>query len=117
MMRRITRYSNRKLYDPQQSRYVTLDALEKLIAEGEEISVADLAGNDLTSVTLIQILLERQRTSRGTLASPLLHQMIRRGAAWQDLAQHANELRDEIEALRKRVEELERRRGGPEESG
>jgi polyhydroxyalkanoate synthesis repressor PhaR len=83
----IKRYSNRKLYDPQQSRYVTLEMLDKLVTEGKEISVVDLTGNDLTSMTLIQILLERQRTRRGALASGLLHQMIRHGEARQDFLQ------------------------------
>ncbi len=89
----IKRYSNRKLYDPQQSRYVTLEILDKLVTDGKEISVVDPTGNDLTSMTLIQILLERQRTRRGTLASSLLHQMIRHGEARQDFLQsspHAN---------------------------
>jgi len=84
----IKRYSNRKLYDLQQSRYVTLEALERLIAEGKEISVVDAAtGSDLTSITLIQILLERERSRRVTLATSLLHLMIKHGQAWQDLLQ------------------------------
>lgn len=81
----IKRYSNRKLYDLQQSRYVTLDALERLIGEGKDLSVVDArTGADLTSITLVQILLERERTRRGMLPPALLHRMIRHGEAWQD---------------------------------
>jgi polyhydroxyalkanoate synthesis repressor PhaR len=84
----IKRYSNRKLYDLQQSRYVTLDALERMIGEGKDLSVVDArTGDDLTSIALVQILLERERTRRGMLSPALLHQMIRRGGAWQDPTQ------------------------------
>jgi polyhydroxyalkanoate synthesis regulator protein len=38
-MRNIRRYSNRKLYDTEQSHYVTLTDLAKLIRDGEEIRV------------------------------------------------------------------------------
>ena len=55
----IKRYSNRKLYDTQESRYVTLEELEGMIRAGKEIRVTDAStGEDLTSVTLAQILLE-----------------------------------------------------------
>ena len=42
-MRVIKRYSNRKLYDTHESRYVTLDQLAELIRQGEEIRVMDLS--------------------------------------------------------------------------
>jgi len=49
----IKRYSNRKLYDTQESRYVTLEEIEEMIRAGKEIAVVDAAsGEDLTSVTL-----------------------------------------------------------------
>ena len=84
----IKRYSNRKLYDLQQSRYVTLDALERLIGERKDLSVVDArTGDDLTSITLVQILLERERSRRGMLSPALLHRMIRHGEAWQKSAQ------------------------------
>ena len=53
----IKRYSNRKLYDTQESRYVTLEEIEEMIRGGKEISVVDAStGEDLTSVTLAQII-------------------------------------------------------------
>ena len=63
----IRRYDNRKLYDVAARRYVTLDELQALVAGGEEVTVLDQkTGEDLTSLTLAQILLEglRQRTAR-----------------------------------------------------
>jgi polyhydroxyalkanoate synthesis repressor PhaR len=83
----IKRYSNRKLYDTQESRYVTLEEIEELIRAGKEISVVDVAtGDDLTSVTLAQIILENERSRRGALPTAFLHQLIKHGEAWQDFA-------------------------------
>lgn len=79
----IKRYSNRKLYDTQESRYVTLEELEELIRAGREISVVDVStGEDLTSVTLAQIILENERNHRATLPTAFLHQLIKHGEAW-----------------------------------
>ena len=84
----IKRYSNRKLYDTQESRYVTLEELEELIRAGKEISVVDVStGEDLTSVTLAQIILENERNRRATLPTTFLHQLIKHGEAWQDFVQ------------------------------
>jgi polyhydroxyalkanoate synthesis repressor PhaR len=84
----IKRYSNRKLYDTQESRYVTLEELEELIRAGKEISVVDVStGEDLTSVTLAQIILESERNRRATLPTAFLHQLIKHGEAWQEYVQ------------------------------
>jgi polyhydroxyalkanoate synthesis repressor PhaR len=86
----IKRYSNRKLYDTQESRYVTLEELEELIRAGKEISVVDVStGEDLTSVTLAQIILENERNRRATLPTAFLHQLIMHGEAWQDFVQRS----------------------------
>jgi polyhydroxyalkanoate synthesis repressor PhaR len=84
----IKRYSNRKLYDTQESRYVTLEELEELIRAGKEISVVDVStGEDLTSVTLAQIILENERNHRANLPAAFLHQLIKHGEAWQEFVQ------------------------------
>ncbi len=94
----IKRYSNRKLYDTQESRYVTLEELEELIRAGKEISVVDVStGEDLTSVTLAQIILENERNHRATLPTAFLHQLIKHGEAWQDFVQKS--LRSSLEGL------------------
>jgi polyhydroxyalkanoate synthesis repressor PhaR len=83
----IKRYANRKLYDPQESRYVTLEELEAMIGAGQEISVTDAAtSEDLTAVILTQIILEKARQRRTTLPTAFLHQLIQYGGAWQDFA-------------------------------
>ena len=86
----IKRYSNRKLYDTENSRFITLDDVQALIHAGKEIRVVDAdSGADLTSVTLAQILLESERHHQATLPSALLHQLIRHREAWQEIAQRS----------------------------
>lgn len=78
-MRVIKRYSNRKLYDTHDSRYVTLEQLAELVRQGEEIRVMDKATEkDLTSATLAQIIFEEEkRTPKLPVES--LRQIIRNG--------------------------------------
>jgi polyhydroxyalkanoate synthesis repressor PhaR len=84
----IKRYSNRKLYDPQRSRYVTLEDLQQLIREGTEVRVEDaISGEDLTAITLMHVLLEAERTRQAAVPPLLLHQLIKHGEAWYDLLQ------------------------------
>lgn len=58
----IKRYSNRKLYDTDRSRYVTLEEIARMIKEGEEVQIIDnKSGRDLTAVTLTQIIYEEEK--------------------------------------------------------
>jgi polyhydroxyalkanoate synthesis repressor PhaR len=61
-MRIIRRYSNRKLYDTQESHYVTLTQVALLVRNGEEIKViAKDTNNDLTAATLALIIFEEEK--------------------------------------------------------
>jgi len=103
----IKRYSNRKLYDTQESRYVTLEEIEEMIRAGREISVADATtGEDLTSVTLTQIILENERNRRANLPSAFLHQLIKHGEAWQDFVQRT--MRSSLEGFVSSQRDMER---------
>ena len=103
----IKRYSNRKLYDTQESRYVTLEEIEEMIRAGKEISVVDAAsGEDLTSVTLTQIILENERAHRGSLPTGFLHQFIKHGEAWQDFLQRS--MKSSLEGIISNQREMER---------
>jgi len=103
----IKRYSNRKLYDTQESRYVTLEELEELIRAGKEISVVDVStGEDLTSVTLAQIILENERSHRAGLPTDFLHQLIKHGEAWQDFVQKS--MKSSLEGIMSSQREAER---------
>jgi polyhydroxyalkanoate synthesis repressor PhaR len=86
----IKRYANRKLYDQSRSRYVTLEELEELIRQGREIRVVDaVSGDDLTALTLVQIILENQRERRSALPAAFLHQLIKHSETWQDYVQQS----------------------------
>src|SRR5262245_35190382 len=75
----IKRYSNRKLYDTERSKYVTLDEIAKMIKAGEEVTIIDNeTKEDLTSVTLTQIIYEEEkRESRMPLS--MLRNLIQTG--------------------------------------
>lgn len=103
----IKRYSNRKLYDTQESRYVTLEEIEEMIRSGREISVVDAAsGEDLTAVTLSQIILENQRSHRSGLPTAFLHQLIKHGEAWQEFVQRS--MKSSLEGVISNQREMER---------
>ena len=49
----IKRYPNRKLYDTEAKRYVTLDSIALMIQHGRDVQVIDHeTGEDLTNLTL-----------------------------------------------------------------
>ena len=55
-MRTIKKYPNRRLYDTEVSRYITISDLRQLIIEGEEFEVVDVAsGDDLTRTALDEL--------------------------------------------------------------
>jgi polyhydroxyalkanoate synthesis repressor PhaR len=58
----IKRYSNRKLYDTERSCYVTLDEIAAMIKAGDDVHVVDnKTKDDLTAVTLAQIIVEEEK--------------------------------------------------------
>ena len=73
----IKRYANRKLYNTQTSRYITLKGIAELLENHEDVQVIDNeTGEDITSVALSQILVDNERAQRtvpGTLLSDLIH--------------------------------------------
>jgi len=102
----IKRYTNRKLYDTVESRYVTLDEIAEMIKGGAEVKVIDnRTKDDLTSVTLAQIIFEEEKkTSKMSLET--LRDLIRYGG---EVAQRLVEgtradLRGRVEAVRAAAE-------------
>jgi polyhydroxyalkanoate synthesis repressor PhaR len=75
----IKKYGNRRLYDTEASRYITLDELASKIQGGRDVRVVDAKnGDDLTQVTLTQIIIEGRAAAR-LLPVSLLAQLIRLG--------------------------------------
>jgi polyhydroxyalkanoate synthesis repressor PhaR len=72
----IKKYSNRRLYDTDESRYITLEELTDRIKRGTDVRVVDAkTGEDLTQATLVQIVLETPAAKLMPVA--LLSRMIR----------------------------------------
>ncbi len=64
MPRLIKRYSNRKLYDTESSTYVTLEDVEAMVRDGEDLQIVDnSSGEDITGPTLAHIVLEQQKVN------------------------------------------------------
>ena len=73
----IKKYGNRRLYDTGGSRYVNLDDIAAFIREGKEVKVVDAkTGQDLTRVTLTQIITEDAKDKPTGLPLELLRQLI-----------------------------------------
>lgn len=76
----IKRYPNRKLYDTEAKRYITLESISELIRDGNDVEVRDHeTGEDLTGITLSQIIFESEKKNSGYLPSALLTNLIRAG--------------------------------------
>jgi polyhydroxyalkanoate synthesis repressor PhaR len=102
----IKRYTNRKLYDTVESRYVTLEEIAEMVKAGAEVRIIDnRTKDDLTSVTLAQIIFEEEKkTSKMSLRT--LKDLIRHGGerAQQFVEETQAELRDRVEGIRQAAE-------------
>jgi polyhydroxyalkanoate synthesis repressor PhaR len=125
--RLIKRYGSRKLYDTEESRYVSLEEIGAWVREGRQIRVVDnKTDDDVTAQTLTQVILEDGK--RGTTLPPaeVLHELIRRGGKFvSGGVEQINEgvgrlleaglqrvtplrqVREETDLLRKRLDDLQ----------
>lgn len=108
----IKRYSNRKLYDTQAGRYITIEEIGQAVRQGEDLRVVDHAsGADLTTLTLLQVILEEERKAQGWLPHQLLARLLRAGqahiGALLELVSSQPGFRDMLDSdIRRRVEQL-----------
>lgn len=125
MPRDLKRYKNRKLYDPQESRYVTLAEIVEWIHEGTSIRVVEASsGEDVTAQILAAVISEQVRGASRPPAADRLHEIVRAlgtrasklHAHVKDSVQHARDrLRGhastsaQIGRLSERLEDVERR--------
>ena len=121
----IKRYANRKLYDTDRSCYVTLEDIAHMIRGGDEVQVVDnKSGEDLTQVTLAQIIFETEKR-RSFMSLSLLRGLIQDGGgALGDLARgsvhraqvKAHEVRQTAQKLRHGIEDkIDRVIGKPQD--
>jgi polyhydroxyalkanoate synthesis repressor PhaR len=106
MTRLIKRYGNRKMYDPQASRYVTLDNVAELVRSGDDLRIIDNdTGEDLTAVTFAQVIFEEAKRSNGFLGLPVLRRIIQQGgAAVQEILTSVDRGREAIGNMRELAE-------------
>src|SRR5436190_8737806 len=79
----IKRYANRKLYDTEHSRYVTLDQISEMIRNGDDVKIVDnKTKEDLTTVTLAQIIFEEEKKQRSFLPLNAMRNIIQSGGEW-----------------------------------
>lgn len=127
MIRVIKRYGSRKLYDTEESRYVSLEEIGDWVRAGQQMQVIDnQSGEDVTAQTLMQVMLEEGKRGQSHLSSDLLHGLLRRGSdvvssgvqslqggvdrivqASVDRFTPLRQVREEAEALRQRLDALE----------
>ncbi len=73
----IKKYENRRLYDMTNSKYVNLDEIAQFVREGLEVKVIDAAtGEDLTRLTLTQIIIEDAKAADSAFPLDMLRQMV-----------------------------------------
>lgn len=76
--RLIKKYPNRRLYDTEESKYITLSQLRRLIIQGESIKVIDTTTEeDITRNILLQIILESESGGEPLFTANMLAQIIR----------------------------------------
>jgi polyhydroxyalkanoate synthesis repressor PhaR len=108
----IKRYANRKLYNTETSRYITLKGISELIEQGADVRVVDNeTGEDITSVALSQILVDNERQQRA-VPRTLLSDLIQRSgdALYGALKRGVGDAQDGIDELRHNVRRAIRQR-------
>jgi len=104
----IKRYPNRKLYDTSVKRYITLDGISDLIRDGQEVQVLDhTTGEDLTALTLTQIIFEQEKKNSGFLPRSVLTGLVKAGG--ETLTTLRRTLASPLDMLHQVDEEIERR--------
>ena len=110
-MRTIKKYPNRRLYDTEQSRYITLSDLQQLVMDGEEFQVVDAnSGADLTRNILLQIISEQESGANPIFTSDILMRIIRyydnsvQSALTQYLEQSLNLFTEQQKAIQEQLQ-------------
>jgi polyhydroxyalkanoate synthesis repressor PhaR len=74
----IKKYPNRRLYDTELSRYITLADVRNLVLDGVEVRVVESSSQeDLTRAILLQIMLEEEAGGEPLFSAKMLSQIIR----------------------------------------
>ena len=83
----IKKYPNRRLYDTEESRYITLSDVKDLVMHKVDFTVIDKrSGEDITRTILLQVISEQEQHGDAIMSEEFLAQIIRAyGAGLPDL--------------------------------
>ena len=74
----IKKYPNRRLYDTEESRYITLSDVRELVLDKIEFEVIDKkTGEDITRNILLQVISEQEQQGTAVMSEDFLAQIIR----------------------------------------
>lgn len=101
-VRVIKRYANRKLYDTQHSRYVTLEQISEMIRDGDDVKIIDnKSKEDLTSITLAQIIFEEEKKQKSFLPLQTMRNIIQTGG--ESIHQLVTQAQHKVEEVQRKV--------------
>jgi len=112
MIRLIKRYGggSRKLYDMEESRYVSLADLAAWIRRGQQLRIVDSkTAEDVTAPTLAQVIYEGEKRGMSFLSGDFLHEIIRRGG--QAVSDQVEQLQAGVDRLVERLPRVRLARG------
>lgn len=106
----IKRYPNRKFYDTEEKRYITLEDITAHIRQGRDIQVIDnTTGEDITPVVLTQIIFEQEKKQTGFVPRSVLTGLVQAGGLTVSRMRKA--LANPLDLLKQIDEEIEHRIG------
>lgn len=74
----IKKYTNRRLYDTERSRYITISDVRDLVVKSEDFAIVDANnGADITRSILLQIIIEQENGGEPLFTTEILSRMIR----------------------------------------
>ena len=110
-MRTIKKYANRKLYDTENKKYISMKKLRELIQQGEEVTVVEhVTGKDITSQVVSQILANEKKDGKSGVSYKVLVDLLRNSS--ESLAQYA---RKSARRLSPGKKQPKNEKNGPEE--
>jgi polyhydroxyalkanoate synthesis repressor PhaR len=108
----IKRYANRKLYDTESKRYITLDGIAEMIRQQQDVKVIDHeTGEDITALTQAQIIFEQERKLRSGIPRTVFTNIIQTSTDTLSQFWHAlippDEMKRAVDAeIEKRIQAL-----------
>ncbi len=116
---RIKRYANRKLYNTETSRYITLRGISDLLRQGRDVEVVDNeTGHDISSLVFSRMLVDEERSTAPLLESgAVLGEVVQRQltSLYTLLRRYAGDMQDNLSGVRDNVRRWVQSAAAPDE--